>query len=100
MKPLLWILAALAALAAAMLLLIAMTIPRGHPNAQQARRDFLADHPTHTIERIDGVELEVAAVSYRIFYRVPGDPSLHEEFRQYVHHSDGQWHLSPRRPNP
>ncbi len=76
-----------------------MMVPRGHPDERQARRDYLAEHPTHTIERIAVDEQEVATVSYRISYRVPGDPFLHEEFRQYLHHhSDGQWRISHRLP--
>jgi hypothetical protein len=91
MKPLLWILAA----AAAILLFVAVTGPRDHPDEQRARRDFLAEHPTFSIDHVAVDEQEVVAISYRIFYRVPGDSGLHEEFRQYLH-TDGQWRISHR----
>ena len=91
MKPLLWISAALTAV----FLLVAVTVPRGHPDEQRARRDFLSEHPTYSIERVAVDEQEVVAMSYRIFYRIPGDATLHEEFRQYLH-ADGQWRISHR----
>lgn len=91
MKPLLWILAVLAVV----FLLVAVTVPRGHPDELRARHDFLAGHPTYSIERVATDEQEVIARSYRIFYRVPGDSTLYEEFRQYLH-ADGEWRISHR----
>jgi hypothetical protein len=64
-----------------------------HPDEQQARSDFLTEHPTYIIERVFVEEQVVVAVSYRIVYRIPGDPAFHEELRQYLH-ADGEWHIS------
>lgn len=89
MKLLFWLLALLAAA----LLLVVVTVPRGHPDEQRARRDFLAEHPTYSIERVVLDQREVVAVCYRIFYRIPDDSALHEEFRQYLH-ADGEWRIS------
>lgn len=91
-KPLPWILAGVVAAFAAVFLLVFLIGPRGHPNEQQARRDFLADHPTYSIERVVLNQREVVAVSYHIFYRVPGDSTLHEEVRHYFH-AVGKWRL-------
>lgn len=89
-KPTLWILAAVAAL-----LILGLWLRRDFPDEAQARRDFLAEHPTFTVERVTVDEQEVVAMSYRIFYRAPGDTTLHEEFRQYLR-ADGQWRISHR----
>jgi hypothetical protein len=91
-KPLPWILAGVVAALAAVFLLAGFVVPSGHPDEQQARRDLLADHPTYSIERIFLDEREVVAVSYHIFYRVPGDSTLREEVRHYFH-ANGQWRL-------
>ncbi|MEQ1854001.1 MAG: hypothetical protein ABMA01_20710, partial [Chthoniobacteraceae bacterium] len=93
MKPTLWILAAVAAL-----LVLGLWLRRDLPNETQARRDFLAEHPTFTVERVTVDEQEVVAMSYRIFYRVPGDSALHEELRQYLY-ADGQWRAEEALPN-
>src|SRR5688572_8174066 len=86
-----WIIATLGAV----FLLVAVTVPRGHPDERRARQDFLAEHPTYIIERITLDEQEVVAMCYRISYRVPGDLTLREEFRQYLH-DGGQWRISHR----
>lgn len=89
MKDLTWILPAVAAV----FLLVALTVPRGHPDEERARRDFLAEHPTYAIDRIALDEREVVAVCYRVFYRVPDEAMLREELRQYLQ-VDGQWRIS------
>lgn len=61
-----------------------MTIPRGRPYTQHARSDFLAEHPTYTIEKVVLDENKETAVSYCIFYFDPSDTQFHEEFRQYL----------------
>jgi hypothetical protein len=93
MKPTLWILAAVAAL-----LVLVLWLRGDFPDEAQAKRDFLAEHPTFTVERVTVDEEEVVALSYRIFYRTPGDAALREEFRQYLH-ADGQWRISHRLQN-
>ena len=75
--------------------LVWLTMPRDYPDEGQARRDFLAEHPSFVVERVALDEQEVVAVCFRIFYRAPGDPALREEFRQYLH-ADGEWRISHR----
>lgn len=86
----LWLLLALAAV---FMILLAVTVPWNRPDEKQALRDFLAEHPSYTVERVAVVEQEVVAVCYRIFYHAPGDPVLHEEFRQYLYEGE-QWRIS------
>lgn len=91
----LWILSVLGGVFLAVFALVS-TVPRGAPDEAQARREFLAEHPGCEVDRVTKDEHEVVAVSYRIFYRAPGDSTLHEAFWQYVH-SDGAWRITPTR---
>jgi hypothetical protein len=95
MKPTLWIIAGLAVLVVVTFGLLWFTVPHDHPDEARAQRDFLAEHPSFTIKHITIVEREVVAVCFRIFYYTPGDPALHEEFRQYLH-TDGAWRITHR----
>jgi hypothetical protein len=94
-QPFFWIIIGLAAVALALFGLVWLTVPRGYPDEAQARRDFLAEHPTFLIERISINEQEVVAATFRIFYRTPGDTTVKEEFKQYFH-SDGAWRITHR----
>jgi hypothetical protein len=60
-KPTPWILAAVAAL-----LILGFWLRRDFPNEAQARRDFLAEHPTFTVERVNVDEQEVVAIGSSI----------------------------------
>ncbi len=92
-KPAILILVAVAAL-----LVLGLRLGRDCPDEVQVQRDFMAEHPAFTVERIAVDEQEVAAVCYRIFYRTPGDSALHEELRQYLH-TDGGWLITHRLQN-
>jgi|GEM_PF-2239122 len=94
LKPVLWIL-----IAVGFLVSFVLWLRRGLPSEAQARRDFLAEHPTFDVNRVSVDEEEVVAMSYRIFYHVSGDPTLHEEFRQYLH-ADGKWRISHKLQKP
>lgn len=89
----------LAVLATVILLLSLKVLRTDFPDEQLARRDFLTEHPTYLVERIAVDSEEVIAVTYRIFYRIPGDSKLHEEFRQYLL-EDGKWRISLKEKIP
>ena len=94
-KLLAWTSAAVAALSLCIAALVWLTMPCDYPDEARAQRDFLAEHPPFVVERIAVDEQEVVAVCFRIFYRVPEDSALREEFRQYLY-SDGEWLISHR----
>ncbi len=94
-KLICWIAAGVAALGICLFALVWLTVPRDYPDEAQARRDFLAEHPSFVVERVTIDEQEVVAACFRIFYRAPGDSTIHEEFRQYLH-TAGEWRITHR----
>jgi hypothetical protein len=75
--------------------LISLTVPPNYPSEEQARHDFLSEHPQYIVRRVTVDEEEVVAACYRIFYHIPGDLTLHEEFRQYLY-TDDTWQITHR----
>jgi hypothetical protein len=91
----LWITFAIFAVLAIALILfvVGLTIPMGAPEEFEAVRDFVREHPTYTIERVEAEEREVVGVSYRFFYRIPDNSRLYETALHYIH-QDGGWKIS------
>lgn len=89
MKNLLLVLAA----SAVVFLISIVALPAGRPDVQRARRDFLADHPTYTIERVVLENVELSKMCYRVVYYTPIDTQFHVELRHYLDEG-GKWNIS------
>lgn len=91
----LWVTSAIFAVLAIALILfvVGLTVPMGAPDELEAIRDFVKEHPTYTIERVEAEEREVVGVSYRFFYRIPNDSRLYETLHQYIHQKGG-WKIT------
>jgi hypothetical protein len=89
-EPAHWLLAAIV-----VLLVVFLWFRLNVPDEARARRDFLSENPTFTVERVENEEEEVGFISHRVFYRVPHDSKLRDQLLQYEH-SDGQWRIFGR----
>lgn len=85
------------AVAALVFLISLVALPAGRPDVQRVRRDFLADFPTYTIERVVLEDVEFSEMCYRIVYYTPSDTEFHVELRHYMDEG-GKWNISRKVP--